>query len=322
MASHSVARDDIRNGSIFNPGAIGSSAGVWIGGGVTRTKPSPTLFMTSVPRGVDLELVRRSFAKEPGFVILRTVRRMVFVDFTDERSALAAMRAHQGEVFPGSSAGLCIDFDKDSRLKRDAQYEKQVRGDERLRQAAVTTTVHCRGCRAPVFFIVKSPTRLLSYPRRGTDGALVIDEAAHLKRIECTQGEQKVIRREKGLERQWPLLCPSCTAPIGYRPAPLGQETKYLYIISDAVSEDTDGAAESMVAGGMAAATCSSAAATEPTSSLAVGFKRGPQAAGICGTGALDGSGAVKVLRRDPAPVQVTAEALVSGLTCLPSGSR
>jgi hypothetical protein len=73
----------------------GSGREVYNGRGVTRTTPSPTLFVTNIPPYVKTEQVRALFADDLGFGQLRTARHMVFVDFDSVSRASAAMRLHQ-----------------------------------------------------------------------------------------------------------------------------------------------------------------------------------------------------------------------------------
>ena len=61
-----------------------------------------------------------------------------------------------------------------------------------------------------------------------------------------------MIKREKGMEKQYRLNCTSCNVAVAYRPAPAGQPTKYLYVLPDAVA----------LRGGPAALPASSAAST------------------------------------------------------------
>jgi hypothetical protein len=83
-------RTDVKNAAIFS--AAGSGTAIWAGAGVTRTRASPTIFISGVPPHIPLERVEALFSGERGFLAFRVVRRMVFVDFRDETCSLAAMR--------------------------------------------------------------------------------------------------------------------------------------------------------------------------------------------------------------------------------------
>ena len=52
---------------------------------------------------VKFEDVEALFRVEAGYVGFRTVRRMCFVDFANERQATQAMRKHQGHAFSSST---------------------------------------------------------------------------------------------------------------------------------------------------------------------------------------------------------------------------
>ena len=54
-------------------------------------------------------------------------------------------------------------------------------------------------------------------PQRSTDGAFCVNEEKYLKSVNVVKGDAKVIKREKGLETQYPLSCPLCDVMIAYR---------------------------------------------------------------------------------------------------------
>jgi hypothetical protein len=67
---------------------------VWCGDGVTKTKPSPTLFII-LPPGARAEDIGPLFVPLTGCIGWRAVRSMVFVDFHTAQHATAAMRKYQ-----------------------------------------------------------------------------------------------------------------------------------------------------------------------------------------------------------------------------------
>lgn len=90
------------NGKMFNNGA--DTTPIWNGLGTTRTKQSPTLFVTNVPREISggvkyQEEMDTLFGKDPGFFQVRIVRGMCFVDFESVSDATRAMIAHQNHRF-------------------------------------------------------------------------------------------------------------------------------------------------------------------------------------------------------------------------------
>ena len=71
---------------------------------------------------------------------------------------------------------------------------------------------------------------LTEAPRRGTDSASVLTEEQQPRELLLDPAAEPVkIRRPKGIERQWQLLCRSCNAVLAYRSA----DPKYLYVHAD-----------------------------------------------------------------------------------------
>lgn len=89
----------------------GKGQAIWNGMGTTKTKQSPTLFITNIPRGKINEL-DTVFKLDPGFFRVRVVRHMAFVDYETVADATRAMIKHQNERMPGISlehGGIMID---------------------------------------------------------------------------------------------------------------------------------------------------------------------------------------------------------------------
>eukprot|EP00039_Didymoeca_costata_P002347 m.59501 g.59501 ORF g.59501 m.59501 type:complete len:245 (-) comp11253_c0_seq3:270-1004(-) len=124
VADEVGAKGYSRNTVVFNKKGLGTA--IWNGLGVTKTRQCPTLFVTNIPRGrmSDLEAV---FKDDPGFDGVRSMRHMAFVDYKSISFATKGMIKHQNERMPGlprSHGGLVIDFDRDTRAKRNRAYEK------------------------------------------------------------------------------------------------------------------------------------------------------------------------------------------------------
>lgn len=112
-----------KNGEIFNPS--GSGQAIFNGFTTTRTRQSPTLFVTNLPRDLPVVAVQAMFQNAPGFQQVRTVRHMVFADFFDVRTATSAMQLCQNARFEGFEdvrQGIMIDYDKDARVKRNKAF--------------------------------------------------------------------------------------------------------------------------------------------------------------------------------------------------------
>ena len=243
--------------------------GVWSGAAtsaaVTRTKPSKTLFIASAPPEADLREIEALFSSQPGFLRYRTHRRMGFSDFMtcvvngtasciicllinycndlsrSEFHSASAMRSLQGKVVGGFP--LKIDYDKDPESKKAVVVERQQVDEELKRHLATADPYFCALCSTCCLHL-SNVCSLATLPIRGTDGSSVVDEATQLRRLAVVRGPPRTIRREKGVERQFPVHCPSCDVPIGYRPAPLDAPSRFLYVHSGALKADKRGAVD------------------------------------------------------------------------------
>jgi hypothetical protein len=77
-------------------------------------------------------------------------------------------------------------------------------------------------------------------PRRRTDNSYVVVEQTQLHKNKLQAGEVKAIKREKGVEKQWRLVCPNgeCGVTLAYRPAPHEEPTQFLYLLENSVTEN------------------------------------------------------------------------------------
>lgn len=75
-------------------------------------------------------------------------------------------------------------------------------------------------------------------PKRGSDGSFVLDETKHVFKRQMNDGQTKVIRRDKGVEKQYRFHCKECDLPLCYRSAPKDKDSKYSYFIKDALTND------------------------------------------------------------------------------------
>ena len=220
---------------------------MWCGSGVTKTKPSETLFVM-VPEAVTAAEVGELFEASPGFMGWRTVRRMVFVDFHTTQASTAAMRRFQAyDAFACNRATgaqdrrrtpvrLAIDFDKDSREKRNRQYERQRECALRDARERSETAYACTVCGTRAFSL-RDSAKLSMQPKRKTDGSYAIDTAALLTDLRVADGGMKLLRRAKGVERQYRLHCCDCCVALGYVSAPLSMVSRFTYVFQDAVNE-------------------------------------------------------------------------------------
>ena len=236
----SVARRDVTSAALFGADrAQVGAAGVWAGQGVTRTKPSRTLFIAGIPRGANRGDIEALFKGELGFSAVRAVGRMLFVDFASEVYAIAAMRKHQGRAVGSAGDALLIDFDRDAgaaaRAKKRTQANEQ---EEAQRQANALVPYYCMLCKSQRLFALApiDGVMLMAMPKRSS-GDYCVEEAKFLKHSDMLPlaGEPKLIKRPGGIERRFELVCPTCRLPVAYRPVPLEQPTRFLYVRPDAV---------------------------------------------------------------------------------------
>ena len=254
---------NLKNSEVFRgQGATGAAtSAIWVGKGVTRTKPSTTLFVTNVPGDVSMLRVEALFKPHNGFVAFRTVRRMCFVDFDSIHAATASMRLVQGHrfseavggahrdrpaAFKREAEGLVIDYDKDSVDKRNRNYEQQRRELERK----ALTKVFCTVCGSLCARLAQYK-RLAGLPARRTDGALCVPDAS-LAELCVLRGKVVLVaRRAEGegegagagskRERQYRVRCTGCEATVGYRCVPWDEiGAVALYVLPGALSDDLD----------------------------------------------------------------------------------
>jgi hypothetical protein len=276
---------------------------------VTYTARSSTLFVAALPPGVSREAVEKLFEGESGLVACRPVRGMLFVDFRSEAHALVAMRKHQGEVLVEGGVGLLIDFDRDrnqgtAARRREAEREEQAQA--RLKDSL--DSFFCMYCCTPAFYLAPlDNVRLAGMPTRSTDGATVVEEAVYLRHLELVPAPApKLLRREKGMERQFMLCCRGCGLEVAYRPVPLETPTRYMYVLKDAVSWSQEyrlpvgrledearkaGVAVAVAAAAAAAAVAAAAAAAAAPAAAAAGEGGEGGEGGASGAGSVEGTG-------------------------------
>ena len=203
----------------------------------SKVKANTTLFVAFRDANVKIAPDARAahcenlFGDCAGYVGVRQVRGMCFIDFVDIKSSTAAMMKHQG------AAGLTIDYDKDVGVagKRKAETEDRT---QKSVKAAQSSNYYCSQCGTKA---LRTNGQLLSaMPARST-GARVVDEGTALEGellLEPLEGAQPaLIKREKGTERQYRLACRSCAAVIAYRSVPQPTAGMFLYVDPAAVRE-------------------------------------------------------------------------------------
>lgn len=89
---------------------------------------------------------------------------------------------------------------------------------------------------------VASEMDVSKLPRRSTDRAKALDEAAHFHKKYVNFGERILLRRQNGVERQYRFYCKQCRQPLGYRPNPPSETSKFTYFYPTALVEDQSSA--------------------------------------------------------------------------------
>eukprot|EP00929_Paragymnodinium_shiwhaense_P120444 TRINITY_DN92396_c0_g1_i1.p1 TRINITY_DN92396_c0_g1~~TRINITY_DN92396_c0_g1_i1.p1 ORF type:complete len:178 (-),score=45.44 TRINITY_DN92396_c0_g1_i1:153-686(-) len=92
---------------------------------------------------------------------------------------------------------------------------------------------HCKKCST---HLVITDADLAALPKRKTDGALVLDARKYVVQphTERKEGEQ-LVRREKGVERQYIHCCKNCKKDVGYTSTPHDATLQLLYLSEQAV---------------------------------------------------------------------------------------
>jgi len=96
----------------------------------------------------------------------------------------------------------------------------------------------CLCCGEQVLILGPGVT-LSSLPRRRTDGAHVLERGETVFKLNSKPGMTKLLRREKGYERQWRSNCWNCDVPVAYR-CEADPESRLTYLISDGVGTQSD----------------------------------------------------------------------------------
>lgn len=81
--------------------------------------------------------------------------------------------------------------------------------------------------------------QLTSLPRRKTDGATVLERGTTVFKLNSRPGETKLLRRDKGYERQYRMNCWNCGVPIAYC-SEAEEQPKLTYIMAEALGAQAD----------------------------------------------------------------------------------
>eukprot|EP00741_Cyanophora_paradoxa_P012270 tig00020604_g11857.t1 len=101
---------------------------------------------------------------------------------------------------------------------------------------AVDERLYCGAC-GGIDPVVRLSSKLSLLPKRSTDGAYVVD-VRKLKTRNLVDGETKLIKREKGVEKQVRMLCPRCKLVAAYRPNEDFSKCSHIYLIAQGALTD------------------------------------------------------------------------------------
>lgn len=123
----------------------------------------------------------------------------------------------------------------------DAQERTKRRGVQvyTSKESHVESALHMISCSAchKLAFICSEP--LSKQPKRGTDHSSVMKSSILAKSM-MVEGERKMIKRAKGVEKQYRWLCPGdgCGLALCYQSQPFESEAKHIFVLEGAVEED------------------------------------------------------------------------------------
>ena len=101
---------------------------------------------------------------------------------------------------------------------------------------------------------------LAKQPKRGTDRSSAIKQPLIAKSM-MTEGETKMIKREKGVEKQYRWKCPGCDLALCYQSTPFDSTTKFVFAMAGALTTHEEEEEEQEGANGGGSASADAAAA-------------------------------------------------------------
>eukprot|EP00271_Cylindrocystis_brebissonii_P013275 TRINITY_DN32998_c0_g1_i1.p1 TRINITY_DN32998_c0_g1~~TRINITY_DN32998_c0_g1_i1.p1 ORF type:complete len:487 (+),score=99.33 TRINITY_DN32998_c0_g1_i1:534-1994(+) len=204
----------------------------------TWVHTSRTLYVTNVAPGTQTDELEGLFRDLEGFIAFRRVRSMGFVDFQEKQQATVAMWKTNGHKFRPHHDGLLVSYDKDDSEERGGWSMRTREEEKRRRMEADATRVMYR-CSACSHFCFKLARPITDMPERKTDKSRVVDTGKDLVYLVCVKGGTKLLKREKGIEKQFRYNCELCDICVAYRPVPYEQESKFIYVFPEAVVSST-----------------------------------------------------------------------------------
>mmetsp|Transcript_20182 Transcript_20182/g.35906 ORF Transcript_20182/g.35906 Transcript_20182/m.35906 type:complete len:201 (+) Transcript_20182:79-681(+) len=103
-------------------------------------------------------------------------------------------------------------------------------------------TIHSHYCSICGEHCIASDVKIQKLPKRSTDKSHALEEAMYFHKKYATFGERILLKRPNGVEKQYRFYCRQCRQPLGYRPSPESETSKFSYFYQDALV-DSQGAA-------------------------------------------------------------------------------
>eukprot|EP00440_Ansanella_granifera_P021277 gb/GFBE01023097.1/.p1 GENE.gb/GFBE01023097.1/~~gb/GFBE01023097.1/.p1 ORF type:complete len:200 (+),score=49.38 gb/GFBE01023097.1/:1-600(+) len=89
---------------------------------------------------------------------------------------------------------------------------------------------------------VAADCKISKLPKRSTDRAFALEESSHFHKKYANFGERILLKRPNGVEKQYRFYCRQCRQPIGYRPSPENNTSKFSYFYQDSLVDEQSGA--------------------------------------------------------------------------------
>jgi ribosomal protein L37AE/L43A len=152
--------------------------------------------------------------------------------FYFNRSAILAKEKLHGFKFHANDKGLQVGYDKDGNHVWLDKNKRKTRKEAKFRY-------YCAACGEEVV-VLHVP--LSDLPIRSSNKSSVVDLETQISISYLQPGPCKMIKKEKGIEKQYSHICPSCEIRIAYRPVEGLASTpkcKYLYLYENSLKNTT-----------------------------------------------------------------------------------
>eukprot|EP00931_Biecheleriopsis_adriatica_P108893 TRINITY_DN83160_c0_g1_i1.p1 TRINITY_DN83160_c0_g1~~TRINITY_DN83160_c0_g1_i1.p1 ORF type:complete len:226 (-),score=49.10 TRINITY_DN83160_c0_g1_i1:48-638(-) len=103
-------------------------------------------------------------------------------------------------------------------------------------------TIHSHYCSICGEHCVAADVKIMKLPKRATDKAHALEESSYFHKKYANFGERILLKRPNGVEKQYRFYCRQCRQPIGYRPSPETETSKFSYFYQDALVDEQSGA--------------------------------------------------------------------------------